>query len=540
MGGRSIPIFTGMTAQFAYFSVFYRHNKKLIQKLEEIAENVKKNFEGSVGKIGKNVKIQNAGTITDCNIGEYTQILNSARLHNGTVESSENSPVRIGTGVIADHFLIHEGSSIMDRAMISHCFVGEGCDLSRGFSAENSLFFANFIGHHGEASAIFAGPHTVTHHKSTLLIAGYFLFNNAGSGSNQSNHLYKMGPLHQGIFERGTKTASNSYILYPARTGPFTLVTGRHVNHCDTKYMPYSYLIEQMNRSILVVGTNIKKVGTIRDADKWKTRDKRKGKMRDLINYDLLNPFSVSRMLRGRSILYELKIRNAKEHINGFDAWFYPYNNAFIPLESLSNGLRYYSMGAVKFFGNFFVKKLRAEQIQSSEYLKKVFTPQGIGNGEWLDIAGCLVPKSFVDDFVKSIESGDIKTVEDFDGKICEAHRKYPKFAWDWCLYEIEKYYEKPISQMDRNDIVAFLDEWFCAVKELDEQFLEDAKKEYLDNMKIGFGIDGDSDSDTVCEDFDSVRGKFEESEFVQKIASHLENKRTLYENAKGIIRKFW
>ena len=41
------------------------------------------------------------------------------------------------------------------------------------------------------------GPYTVSHHKSSLLIAGMFSFFNAGSGSNQSNHLFKSGAVHQ-------------------------------------------------------------------------------------------------------------------------------------------------------------------------------------------------------------------------------------------------------------------------------------------------------------------------------------------------------
>lgn len=66
-----------------------------------------------------------------------------------------------------------------------------------------------------------AGPFTVSMHKSSLLIAGMYSFLNAGSGSNQSNHMYKLGPIHQGIVERGSKTTSDSYILWPARVGAF-------------------------------------------------------------------------------------------------------------------------------------------------------------------------------------------------------------------------------------------------------------------------------------------------------------------------------
>ena len=83
----------------------------------------------------------------------------------------------------------------------------------------------------------FSGPYTVTHHKSTLLLAGMFSFINAGSASNQSNHMFKLGPIHQGTLERGAKTTFDSYILLPARVGAFFLVIGRHVNHSYTSKM---------------------------------------------------------------------------------------------------------------------------------------------------------------------------------------------------------------------------------------------------------------------------------------------------------------
>lgn len=59
--------------------------------------------------------------------------------------------------------------------MLRRCFVGEGVVIENGFSAENSLFFANSHLNHGEACAVFAGPYTVSHHRSTLLIARILL-----------------------------------------------------------------------------------------------------------------------------------------------------------------------------------------------------------------------------------------------------------------------------------------------------------------------------------------------------------------------------
>ena len=126
----------------------------------------------------------------------------------------------------------------------------------------------------------------MTHHKSTLLIAGMFSFMNAGSGSNQSNHMYKLGPIHQGTMERGAKTTSDSYGLVLPTCRGFFLVMGRHVNHADTCNLPFSYLIEQRNTTYFGSGCQFEEViGTIRDAQKWPRRDKRQDPNRlDYIN----------------------------------------------------------------------------------------------------------------------------------------------------------------------------------------------------------------------------------------------------------------
>ena len=164
----------------------------------------------------------------------------------------------------------------MSGAILHNCFVGQAVRIEKQFSAENCLFFANCFASHGEACSVFAGPYTVTHHKSTLLIAGLFSFFNAGSGTNQSNHLYKLGPVHQGICERGCKTGSNAYLVWPARVGAFSTIIGSHYLHFDTSSMPFSYLLEENGRTILVPGTAIKSVGTVRDEHKWPQRDNRK------------------------------------------------------------------------------------------------------------------------------------------------------------------------------------------------------------------------------------------------------------------------
>ena len=252
-GGREVLISDKLSAHQAYIMALYRHRPELIARMKEITDFYSNKHASATGSIGSHVMILNTGSIKNVRIGDYCHICGTCRLYNGSVNSNENAPVHIGHGVICDNFIISSGSHVDDGAMLTRCFVGQACKLGHNYSASDSLFFSNCQGENGEACAIFAGPYTVTHHKSTLLIAGMFSFMNAGSGSNQSNHMYKLGPIHQGTLERGAKTTSDSYILWPARVGAFSLVMGRHVNHSDTSNLPFSYLIEQNNTTYLGV-----------------------------------------------------------------------------------------------------------------------------------------------------------------------------------------------------------------------------------------------------------------------------------------------
>ena len=200
-GGRELPIFDRLSAQIAYLLVIYRHDKVFIEKLEQlIRKHVGKKI-SSRGSIGKNARILNTISVRNVNVGSFSIISGASSLEEGTIESCEEAPAKIGEDVVAKKFIILSGSLVDSGAIITSSFIGQGVIIGKQFSSENSAFFANCEGFHGEACSLFAGPYTVTHHKSTLLIAGMFSFYNAGSGTNQSNHMYKLGPVHQGILE---------------------------------------------------------------------------------------------------------------------------------------------------------------------------------------------------------------------------------------------------------------------------------------------------------------------------------------------------
>ena len=475
-----------------------------------------------MGTIGSHVTIVNSGYIKNVRIGDYCEIEGAGRLKNGSINSNAADPVHIGYGVVCDDFIISSGSHIEDGTMITRCFVGQACHMGHNYSASDSLFFSNCQEENGEACAIFAGPFTVTHHKSTLLIAGMFSFMNAGSGSNQSNHMYKLGPIHQGALERGAKTTSDSYILWPARIGAFSLVMGRHVNHPDTSDLPFSYLIEDKNTTYLVPGVNLRSVGTIRDAQKWPKRDLRKDSVRlDQINYNLLSPYTIQKMMKGRSILKEL------QRVSGETSEIYSYQSAKIKNSALNKGIGFYETAIHKFLGNSVIKRLEGIHFKNNEEIRHRLLPDtAIGEGEWVDISGLIAPKTEIERLMNDIEAGVLHTVDQIHDRFAGMHANYYTYEWTWAYGKMLEFYDLKPDTITAKDIIAIVRQWQKSVVGLDRMVYEDAKKEFSLTSMTGFGADGSKEEQML--DFEQVRGVFESNPFVTAVLEHIEVKTAL------------
>lgn len=521
-GGREVVMNDHLSAHFAYIQSFYRHRPKLIAKMQEIAKRYTQKKTSSTGTIGNNVKIINGGTIKNVCIGDCAIIEGVRHLENGSINSNEHDPVHIGYNVMAKDFIISSGSHVEDGTMLTRCFIGQACHLGHTYSASDSLFFSNCQGENGEACAIFAGPYTVTHHKSTLLIAGMYSFMNAGSGSNQSNHMYKLGPIHQGVMERGGKTTSDSYILWPAKIGAYSLVMGRHYGNSDTSKLPFSYLIENNDESVLFPGLNLKSVGTIRDAQKFPKRDKRKDPYKlDQINFNLLSPYTVQKMFQGVEILEKLQQTCGKTSMT------YSYQNCKIKRSSLLKGLKYYNMAITKFLGNSIISRLENCPCSTDEEMRKCLTPDTeIGLHLWRDLAGLLAPSTAIDKLITDIENGSITDIEEINKIFEQLHKNYYTIEWTWAWDKIKEYFNLSLETITKQDVIGIVEKWRDAVVELDQMIYEDTKKEFSLPTHTSFGVDGNSAERK--QDFEQVRGVFEENPFVEAVVEHIKVKSAL------------
>ena len=517
-GGREVKIHEGLTAHEAYLEAIYRHRPALVAKLKGFADRFAASATSDRGTIGVGAQVMDAGLIHNVRIGDGAVVDGAARLCNGTLVSRADSPVVIGRGVIADDFIVQDGSKVEDATRLTRCFVGQACELGHGYSASDSLFFCNCQEENGEACALFAGPFTVTHHKSTLLIAGMFSFMNAGSGSNQSNHMYKLGPIHQGALERGSKTTSDSYILWPARIGAFSLVMGRHTTHPDTSSLPFSYLIESKGVTYLVPGVNLRSVGTIRDVQKWPKRDRRAPEGRlDKVNFNLLSPYTIDKMVRGIGILESLR------SLSGATSDTYAYQSARITSSALAKGIDFYRMAIDKFLGNSLISRLEKFE---GDYLNHLKPDGSVGLGDWVDLSGLIAPHACVSAILNDIESGAISSCAELDARFTALHESYYDYEWVWAYDLMLRYYNLTEGSFTYRDLVYILRRWMDSVLRLDRMLYEDAKKEFSLSAKTGFGFDGLGA--TTEADFEGVRGAFETNPFVAATTEHMKRKHDL------------
>ena len=518
-GGREIPVFDQLSAPLAYMLTFYRYNHMAIKALEAKIESYADSQKSNKGSIGKNARITNCDSLKNVRVGDFAVIEGVLLLENGTINCDEQAPVYVGRGVQCTNFIINSGTTVSESALISNCFVGQGCIISKQFSANDSLFFANCQGLHGEAVSIFAGPYTVTHHKSALMLTALYSFMNAGSGTNFSNHMYKLGPVHQGITERGVKTSSDSYVMWPAKIGAFTVVLGRHKGNPDISNLPFSYLLENDGESSLLPGINLHSAGTIRDVQKWPKRDTRTDEKKlDSINFDFLSPYTLSKAQKG------IEIMNGLLLTMDASASFVWYQNCKIKRSSIKKGIELYEMAIDKFIGEKVVEKLKYEQNDLKENLLKLLLDDSdAGVGEWVDMAGLIAPQKAVEGLLNKISNENIP-IEAIQMNLNKLHADYSNYSWTWAKNTLEKQLGKTFDDIEIQDIITIVEKWKKAVLTFNDLILRDAKKEFNAVSRTGFGMDGE-DADKQL-DFDAVRGTFDDNAFVKEINAQM-NKTT-------------
>lgn len=455
-GNGNVMMFSGLTSQLAAIMVRYENDKEVTSRLRTIIQEHISITRPRCTTIGDDCTISSCRELTNVNIGNNCEVCGAARL----VECTMTSDAFVGDSVICDSVIMQAGATVTDAARLYDTFVGEACHVGRGFTSENSVFFANSYMDNGESCAAFCGPFSVSHHKSSLLIGGMYSFYNAGSGTNFSNHAYKIGPIHYGTMHRGAKTASSAHILWPAQIGLFSMAMGKIQSHPDTRDLPFSYIISLGETTVIVPGRNLTTVGTYRDTQKWPQRDARqKNGKASLVNFDWLSPLTISACQKGLEVLEEI------ETTQGKGVQLYAAEGGVIRNHSLQRGKELYRLA---------IRMYISESLKDAQAL---LPTTSVGTGEWIDLAGMLAPLSEIEALTDELVSGGISDIQTVHDRLADIHDQYDAYRWAYTYSLITRHYgidtitDADIERISK-ECAPSREEWLLAIR-------RDAEKEY-------------------------------------------------------------
>ena len=417
----NVVLCTQLNSQLAALMVKYSHDKELRDTLRNMARETIDNQLPERGIIGDGVKIVNTVEITNTILGDYCEVNGAARLSDTTVMGTADASVFIGTGVICENSIISDGASLLNHAIVQDCFIGEACKISNGFTAGQSVVFANSNLSKGEACAAFCGPFTTSLSKKAQLTNGmYSIYDN----------------FH-----------------------------GEVLRNPNMRNLPFSRLTTQGETTYLVPAFNMTTTALYRAIHKWPRHDIRlQTAPRSIVNFDWLSPFSVDEIIKAKQILEDLR------DISGEDAPNYSYHRLIIRGVDLQKGIQNYDMALRIYMGAVI------ERIQ--KYDPDLCEPTtNTGLGQWGNLAGLLLPVSEERQIVEDIKDGTLESIDAILRRFDEIHAEYRNYQWVWTYQFILNYYG--LSELTPADAEMILNEALKARRNWTEEISRDAETEY-------------------------------------------------------------
>ena len=243
------------------------------------------------------------------------------------------------------------------------------------------------------------------------------------------------------------------------------MILGRHTRHHDTQDMPFSYLIEEDGRSTLIPAIALTSYGTVRDTEKWQTRDKRKIK-RDNVHFEEFNPFLTGKMLRGVDIL----TRFCEEDP---EAKQFTYNRTIIKATVIQRGIKLYNSAIAASLG---------AMLRGGDYT--AISTEAIG--EWVDIAGQYMPSAVLER-VLAIAEDEEMTLAQLKEALDRASAEYKDMA-AWYAYNIlGQIMGKSPTERDVEDCIVASNNIISRMRESTDA---DRQRDTGTSMMIGYGYD--------------------------------------------------
>ena len=411
-GGRKVVPFDGMLSGDAFLWSQHRDNPALLNRFVEMVDRRFSKQRGFYGTIGDRTVIKHCKIIKDVRIGSDAYLKGANKLKNLTINSDENRTSQIGegcelvNGIVGYGCRIFYGVKAVRFVMAAHSQLKYGARLLNSYLGNNSTISCCEVLN----SLIF--PSHEQHHNNSFLCASMVMgqSNMAAGATIGSNHNSRGadGEIQAGrgfwpglcvSLKHNSKFASYTILAkgdYPAELNipvPFSLVS-LDISNDKLVVMPGYWFMYNM-------------YALVRNAGKYVERDKRTTRIQR-IEYDYLAPDTINEMFDALKLMESLQVDDQGNAIvKGWentkrDTLLLKVPKAIALYREL---IVYYGTQALIDFyvsGKFadfasFKKKLAAQVTRSS----------------WKNIGGQLIQASAVQELLKKIEIGKVKTWEE-------------------------------------------------------------------------------------------------------------------------------
>jgi hypothetical protein len=306
---------------------------------------------------------------------------------------------------------------------------------------------------------------------------------------------------------------------WPTVVGPFCVIIGKHLNNFDIGDLPFSYVTEEEGDSLLTPAMNMFTVGTMRDGEKWPTRDRRSATTkRDQICFDVYSPYTVGKMVRAEAALTALydETDRAVEQIR--------YKGVLVKRLMLRKGARNYRDGVDVYLQGKILARAAAARATADEAKTRtsLAAGDGVGNGDWSDVGGQLIPLARLRQIEDDIAVGKLANPAQVDAAFADAAAAYAEDEWAWVCRVFEQRTGQPPEALSLADLDKIQASCTKMSNSTIKKILADAEKEFDPIARYGYGAEGgDAARDA---DFASVRGTFADNSFVQQMQDRLQD----------------
>lgn len=441
-GGRRILPFNGIMAADAWMWSRYRDDETLMKKFKLFTEKKFDRQRGYYGKIGDGTVIKNCGIIKDVWIGSEAYIKGANKLKNLTINSGPEGKSQIGEGCELVNGIIGYGCRIFYGVKAVRFILADHSQLKYGARLINSYLGSNSTISCCEVLNSLIFPSHEQHHNNSFLCAALIMgqSNMAAGATIGSNHNSRSadGEL---IASRGFWPGLCVSLKHNSRFASFTIIAKGDFPAELNIPIPFSLVSNDVSRDQLVVMPAYwfmyNMYALARNESKYRLRDLRQDKM-PYIEYNFLAPDSINEIFSSLELLKKLtgrayarktgtnlndkeilitgeKLLESKDPILGeleILAEDFENSDRKVQIVKVAQAYTIFKELLIYYGINELLQYAWKNRIRSWETFYTSL-PLKARRTEWINAGGQLIPKPSLDNLLKNIRNGKIRSWEE-------------------------------------------------------------------------------------------------------------------------------